>query len=344
MKSPPVSKPCSRSPARHDWGRMEVDSPHFYDFRSASPEPSLAVAQQNTPERVESSTIAVRPQHMEITRTMPRSPHRVPETPRGLSDRTTNISYPPSSPLNRLPPPPTLRTIADDEPTLTPLPSPHVLPPVWNRKRKRAQFQESSLADPSPSHGHPREPSNAVEVRPRSSSPTPTERPATIEVITAARDVSSLKPYPACADEDAEEQRPAKKEKKNVMSWERRRENMMQDQLLLKVEAKRVFCKPCQKWIKLDARNDYYPGLWIKHRRTMHSSEGGVAPFPVSERRRRSRSDDEKTAVSRKRKVVGTGRHCQEQFQESYRGNATLTTRSIRSSSRISRSSSGTST
>ncbi|KAF9450710.1 hypothetical protein P691DRAFT_773707 [Macrolepiota fuliginosa MF-IS2] len=343
-RDPSFPKPCPQSPSRHDWGRMEVDSSPFYDLRSASPEPSLPVAGQNTPGRSGSFTVAVRSQHMEIAKHAPNSPHRLPEAPRGPRDRPIhNSHHPPPRPIDRLPSPRSiLHVIQNDKP---PPPSLGVLPPVWNRKRKRAQFQEPALDAPSlRRHLQPSETPDVVEIQPRRPSPLLIERvpdrSTAVEFTTVERGTSS--PSPLCTD--GEDPRPTKKEKKNVMSWEQRRLNMMQDQLLLKVEPKRVFCKPCHKWIKLDARNVYYPGLWIKHRRTMHGAEDGATPFPASERRRRSRSDDEKTAANRKEKATGVSRNSQDQVQESYRRNAMTSTRLVRSYSRISCSSSGAST
>ncbi|KAF9269549.1 hypothetical protein L218DRAFT_1072377 [Marasmius fiardii PR-910] len=33
---------------------------------------------------------------------------------------------------------------------------------------------------------------------------------------------------------------------------------------------KSVFCLGCERFIRLDRRNDYYPGLWLKHRELCH--------------------------------------------------------------------------
>ncbi|THU93204.1 hypothetical protein K435DRAFT_799908 [Dendrothele bispora CBS 962.96] len=51
-----------------------------------------------------------------------------------------------------------------------------------------------------------------------------------------------------------------------------------------RLTAKSVFCIGCKKDIKLDKRNDYYPGLWLKHRKLcpgIRSARAGVPPPPT---------------------------------------------------------------
>ncbi|KAK1233742.1 hypothetical protein PQX77_003089 [Marasmius sp. AFHP31] len=37
-----------------------------------------------------------------------------------------------------------------------------------------------------------------------------------------------------------------------------------------RLTSKSVFCLGCHRFIRLDRRNDYYPGLWLKHRALCH--------------------------------------------------------------------------
>ncbi|KAF8064459.1 hypothetical protein FPV67DRAFT_223711 [Lyophyllum atratum] len=63
-------------------------------------------------------------------------------------------------------------------------------------------------------------------------------------------------------DEDEEEC----ERRKNMMDVEQRRQVLVADAWTQEVEAKQVRCRGCTRWIKLDQRSEYYPGLWDKHR------------------------------------------------------------------------------
>lgn len=79
-------------------------------------------------------------------------------------------------------------------------------------------------------------------------------------------------------DDDSEE---ARMHRKNIMDIELRRTRLEEDRWTLTVEAKRVRCGGCQRWIKLDARSMYYRGLWDKHRdlcRAIKRIRGEVVP------------------------------------------------------------------
>ncbi|GLB44712.1 hypothetical protein LshimejAT787_1800490 [Lyophyllum shimeji] len=65
------------------------------------------------------------------------------------------------------------------------------------------------------------------------------------------------------ADDDEDEDRD---KRKNVMDIEERRRQLEADAWATEVEAKRVKCRGCTRWIKLDQRSLYYRGLWDKHR------------------------------------------------------------------------------
>ncbi|KAG6810262.1 hypothetical protein H0H92_012639 [Tricholoma furcatifolium] len=64
--------------------------------------------------------------------------------------------------------------------------------------------------------------------------------------------------------DDPEAQERARR--KNIMDQAIRRLNLESDVWTLEVLPKLVHCGGCTKWIKLDQRSMYYPGLWHKHR------------------------------------------------------------------------------
>jgi len=82
-------------------------------------------------------------------------------------------------------------------------------------------------------------------------------------------------------------QPPAQKLRKNITDWKIRKKALEEDPLIDAVEKKRVHCKICDKWIRLDGRNDYYPGLWKKHRQ--HHQESCITKGGS----RRNRDDGE---------------------------------------------------
>ncbi|KAG7094424.1 hypothetical protein E1B28_008024 [Marasmius oreades] len=57
---------------------------------------------------------------------------------------------------------------------------------------------------------------------------------------------------------------------------------------------KSVFCLGCMRNIKLDRRNDYYPGLWLKHRGLCH----GIARAKARARRNSDITDSGASEVS----------------------------------------------
>jgi hypothetical protein len=135
----------------------------------------------------------------------------------------------------------------------------------------------------------------------------------------------------------------ATKVKKNVMDWRIRRSYLLQDPLLSDVEAKRVKCGPCHKWIKLDARNDYYPGLWLKHRRTMHGNTAGNSPYSSSTRRKRSKPAQEEPPTRERDDQGSHIYHDHNQARRSGRGPISARLRSNHPNMRITRSFSGSS-
>lgn len=69
---------------------------------------------------------------------------------------------------------------------------------------------------------------------------------------------------PAYAPDDDSEA--AREHRRNIMDMELRRALLEADAWALAVEPKRICCRGCARWIKLDARSMYYRGLWDKHR------------------------------------------------------------------------------
>jgi hypothetical protein len=106
-------------------------------------------------------------------------------------------------------------------------------------------------------------------VRAEEESKTHQERP-----MDSSSKLPLLRPHPEQAPRaspcDHSDERPDKRLKKNVMDPEMRQQDLEADPILVIVTPKDVYCGICKRWIKLDARNDFYPGLWRKHRRTMH--------------------------------------------------------------------------
>ncbi|KAG6840322.1 hypothetical protein C0991_007435 [Blastosporella zonata] len=58
----------------------------------------------------------------------------------------------------------------------------------------------------------------------------------------------------------------APRKRKNCMDAVERRRQLEADPWTLDVLATAVECKGCKRWIKLDQRNEFYAGLWTKHR------------------------------------------------------------------------------
>lgn len=308
---------------------MDVGSSRVEDSLSTLPDPPLTAVRQKAPLRLESSNIIAEQIRSPLTKPPPRRVDRVSETQQRSSDMEKSQLL---QPLCQHTPHSAYQAVVNDEPALASFPSSGVLPPVWNRKRKRAQLQETVNVNPCPPLD------DIVNLRPHSTPLISIQRHASPGVASVTEDTEPWSPSSIDAELD---ERPTKKEKKNVMDWRLRRKYLMQDPLLCGVEAKRVCCRPCHKWIKLDARNDFYPGLWLKHRRTMHGSASVNSPYSDSGRRRRSKPEDEEI-VTRKRNDESV-RTCHEQTRQTCRGAVSTSMRSHRSSLRITRSSSGAS-
>lgn len=78
--------------------------------------------------------------------------------------------------------------------------------------------------------------------------------------------------HPNATDDDdesygaADASKAAHQRRKNIMYEDARRDLLKADPWALEVEEKRVRCRGCHKWRKLDRRNTFYRGLWEKHR------------------------------------------------------------------------------
>ncbi|KAF5379810.1 hypothetical protein D9615_005830 [Tricholomella constricta] len=98
-------------------------------------------------------------------------------------------------------------------------------------------------------------------------------------------------------DEDEEERR----KRKNIMDMHERRRQLEADSWATAVEAKRVKCRGCHRWLKLDQRSMYYRGLWDKHRDQCNAIKSFKGEH-VPERTRKSRG----TGIVAKRKSGST--------------------------------------
>ncbi|KAG6830228.1 hypothetical protein H0H92_001668 [Tricholoma furcatifolium] len=71
------------------------------------------------------------------------------------------------------------------------------------------------------------------------------------------------------------------RERKNCMDVDERRRQLEDDEWTLEVRSHIVKCRGCEKWIRLDQRNEYYAGLWLKHQdlcRGIKIMQGQVVP------------------------------------------------------------------
>jgi len=276
--------------------RMEDERTHHQAMRFALPESPIEHRRHRIPRHVESSRRAAERAHATINSTSHYSSrvHHMPQRPNPMS---LDVSRLPIQTTRKEPLSPAFLIATDS----TPVPSYLSLgneskPPHLHRhKRKHSQLhdaiiQESFLA-PEPS---------VEESMPMPH--VPNIFPSVLQQDTITQ-TQSRRVSP---------QQPEQKLKKNIMDWKIRKQTLEADPLLDAVEAKRVYCKLCKKWVKLDARNDYYPGLWIKHRehhRNKKSDEtgGGSRSNWSSEEQL---PDNVTERPTRKRRAVG-GTHTQ---------------------------------
>ncbi|KAL0581643.1 hypothetical protein V5O48_000344 [Marasmius crinis-equi] len=82
----------------------------------------------------------------------------------------------------------------------------------------------------------------------------------------------TLKPYPSTPGTRVSGATKARKRKDTFDREEQRKEKLENDPWSDKsrLTPKSVFCLGCHRHIRLDRRNDYYPGLWLKHRGLCH--------------------------------------------------------------------------
>lgn len=89
----------------------------------------------------------------------------------------------------------------------------------------------------------------------------------------------------------------------------RRRQALEVDPVIGEVESFRVYCKACQKYIKLNGR--YCATNWNLHRRAMHRSspaQGPKTPAKTSKKRKKAQSDDDDENISKPSKSSRTSR------------------------------------
>lgn len=305
--------------------------------RYASPEsPSFEPRRPKTPEHVESShRAAPHSVYHGVTAPTPHSSFQAPENHGRPSVSSSDASRPPLRPLNQRPLSLAFLEATDPEPGISSSSNVDKLPPLYKLKRKLVEFQDGS----DTVHTHPplRSAVNSV-----AGHRTHTLS-AVLRVDSPARPAMSS---PVDYDKDGEP--PEKRFKKNIMDWRVRQQALEEDELLSAVEPKQVFCKPCSKWIKLDARNDFYPGLWKKHRRTMHETDTGSGD-KLGDRKSRGRLyESTSTSIEQqpplRRRTAGSIR-AQRQERPSHQDPRIIVmdTGAIRSSSRMTRSSSGAS-
>ncbi|KAG6915218.1 hypothetical protein DXG01_012663 [Tephrocybe rancida] len=82
--------------------------------------------------------------------------------------------------------------------------------------------------------------------------------------------------------------RPWARKRKNCMDVGERRRALMADPWTLEVHSTVVKCGGCRRWIKLDQRNEFYAGLWAKHRdlcKGVREGRGEVVPKRVRKRK-----------------------------------------------------------
>ncbi|KAG5729567.1 hypothetical protein E4T56_gene5149 [Termitomyces sp. T112] len=84
------------------------------------------------------------------------------------------------------------------------------------------------------------------------------------------------------------------RKRKNCTDVDERRRQLEADPWTLEVRSRIVRCLGCKRWIKLDQRNEYYSGLWAKHRdlcRGVKMMKGEALP-------KRTRRSKKKSAVA----------------------------------------------
>lgn len=272
--------PYPRNPSRHDRNLMEVGRHPINQHSIASPEASFLNSRPRVTLQVESSRVTAEREYTSAKRTELFFSDRAIEAEEKFSNRDKSQLLPSLSEVIARSSRHAFTAGEHAPPPDTPA---GVLPPNFDRKRQRVRQQEASLSLPI---------SNVVSARPHIILHPPMRQYMSPSVSPNLETVDARTPI----DMDVEwEKLSGTKVKKNVMDWKIRREYLLQDRLLLDVEAKRVKCGPCNKWIKLDARNDYYPGLWLKHRRTMHGNTIANSPYSNSSRRKRSKPVQEES-------------------------------------------------
>ncbi|KAG6885311.1 hypothetical protein C0993_003288 [Termitomyces sp. T159_Od127] len=99
------------------------------------------------------------------------------------------------------------------------------------------------------------------------------------------------------------------RKRKNCTDIEERRRQLEADPWTLEVRSRIVRCLGCKRWIKLDQRNEYYSGLWAKHRdlcRGVKMMKGEVLPKRTRRSKKKSAASAVKDSTSATSSAVGT--------------------------------------
>ncbi|GLB44682.1 hypothetical protein LshimejAT787_1800190 [Lyophyllum shimeji] len=111
--------------------------------------------------------------------------------------------------------------------------------------------RKASIAPEGLSHATPR----ATGARAVSSTP-----------LAAGDEVAWAQRRPGQKNDDSDGTEVEYEKRTNVMEVDERRRQLEADEWAAEVEPKRVLCRGCKRWIKLDGRSLYYRGFWDKHR------------------------------------------------------------------------------
>ncbi|KAG6879122.1 hypothetical protein C0992_005009 [Termitomyces sp. T32_za158] len=130
----------------------------------------------------------------------------------------------------------------------------------------------------------------------RSQSSTPPSQPpaAATKAPSSPRSPSRSTPSKKRSRGESKTSKQRTRKRKNCTDMDERRRQLEADPWTLEVRSRIVRCLGCKRWIKLDQRNEYYSGLWAKHRdlcRGVKMMKGEVLP-------KRTRRSKKKPAAS----------------------------------------------
>ncbi|KAG5635678.1 hypothetical protein H0H81_010436 [Sphagnurus paluster] len=131
---------------------------------------------------------------------------------------------------------------------------------------------------------------------------TPLKQATHSNFATYPEDDAHIAAAPIRADRESESETDFEEDahrRKHITDPEERRRRLEADPWCARVLPQRVVCKGCRKWISLDQRSEYYPGLWEKHRdlcRAIKMLKGQ----PIPKRRRRTKCAATKKKAAKK--------------------------------------------